>query len=70
MQFTGNLPSARRLNRRHLAKDEAPGPSTNLVLINPRTGSAGAHTHAEFPDDFTRHQLDNEMYALTFGMWF
>jgi hypothetical protein len=30
----------------------------------------GAHTHAEFPDDFTRHQLDNEMYALSFGMWF
>jgi hypothetical protein len=30
----------------------------------------GAHTHAEFPDDFTRDQLDNEMYALTFGMWF
>ena len=23
MQFTGNLPSARRLNRRHLAEDEA-----------------------------------------------
>ena len=30
----------------------------------------GAHTHAEFPDDFVRSQLDNEMYALTFGMWF
>jgi len=30
----------------------------------------GAHTHAEFPDDYTRGQLDNEMYALTFGMWF
>jgi hypothetical protein len=29
----------------------------------------GAHTHAEFPYDFTRGQLDNEMYALTFGMW-
>jgi hypothetical protein len=30
----------------------------------------GAHTHAEFPDNFTRGQLDNEMFALTFGMWF
>jgi hypothetical protein len=30
----------------------------------------GAHTHAEFPDDYTRGQLDNDMYALTFGMWF
>ncbi len=29
----------------------------------------GPHTHAEFPNDFTRGQLDNEMYALTFGMW-
>ena len=29
----------------------------------------GAHTHAEFPYDFSRGQLDNEMYALTFGMW-
>jgi len=29
----------------------------------------GAHTHAEFPYDFTRGQLDTEMYALTFGMW-
>jgi len=29
----------------------------------------GAHTHAEFPNNFTRGQLDNEMYALTFGMW-
>jgi len=30
----------------------------------------GAHTHGEFPDNFTRGQLDNEMYALSFGMWF
>jgi hypothetical protein len=30
----------------------------------------GAHTHAEFPDDYTREQLDNQMFALTFGMWF
>jgi hypothetical protein len=30
----------------------------------------GAHTHAEFPDDLTRNQLDNQMFALTFGMWF
>jgi hypothetical protein len=30
----------------------------------------GAHTHAEFPDDYTRGQLDSDMYSLTFGMWF
>ena len=30
----------------------------------------GAHTHAEFPDDYTRDQLDNQMFSLTFGMWF
>jgi hypothetical protein len=30
----------------------------------------GEHTHAEFPDTFNRGQLDDEMYALTFGMWF
>ncbi len=30
----------------------------------------GAHTHAEFPDDYTRGQLDPDMYSLTFGMWF
>jgi hypothetical protein len=30
----------------------------------------GAHTHAEFPDDYTRGQLDDQMFALTFGMWF
>jgi hypothetical protein len=30
----------------------------------------GAHTHAEFPDDYTRGQLDNQMFSLTFGMWF
>lgn len=29
----------------------------------------GDHTHAEFPNDFSRYQLDDEMYALTFGMW-
>ncbi|HVX97994.1 MAG TPA: hypothetical protein VHK47_23970 [Polyangia bacterium] len=29
----------------------------------------GAHTHAEFPNDFTRGQLDSTMYALTFGLW-
>jgi hypothetical protein len=29
----------------------------------------GAHTHAEFPNDFTRGQLDQTMYALTFGLW-
>jgi hypothetical protein len=30
----------------------------------------GAHTHAEFADDYTRGQLDPDMYSLTFGMWF
>ena len=30
----------------------------------------GADTHAEFPDDLTRNQLDYQMFALTFGMWF
>jgi hypothetical protein len=30
----------------------------------------GSHTHAEFPDDFTRAQLDDQMWSLTFGMWF
>jgi len=29
----------------------------------------GAHTHAEFPNDFTRGQLDEDMFALTFGLW-
>jgi hypothetical protein len=29
----------------------------------------GAHTHGEFPNDFTRGQLDEEMYSLSFGMW-
>ena len=29
----------------------------------------GAHTHAEFPNDFSRGQLDPTMYALTFGLW-
>ena len=29
----------------------------------------GAHTHAEFPNDFTRGQLDTDMFALTFGLW-
>jgi hypothetical protein len=29
----------------------------------------GAHTHAEFPNDFSRGQLDDAMYALTFGLW-
>jgi hypothetical protein len=29
----------------------------------------GEHTHGEFPDEWTRQQLDNEMYALSFGMW-
>jgi hypothetical protein len=29
----------------------------------------GEHTHSEFPNDFTRGQLDSTMYALTFGLW-
>jgi hypothetical protein len=29
----------------------------------------GAHTHAEFPNDYSRGQLDSAMYALTFGLW-
>ena len=29
----------------------------------------GAHTHAEFPNDYSRGQLDSRMYALTFGLW-
>jgi hypothetical protein len=29
----------------------------------------GPHTHAEFPNDFSRSQLDSTMYALTFGLW-
>jgi hypothetical protein len=30
----------------------------------------GADTHADFPDVYTRGQLDDKMYSLTFGMWF
>lgn len=29
----------------------------------------GSHTHAQFPNDYTRHDLDNQMIALHFGMW-
>jgi len=29
----------------------------------------GAHTHGESPIDWTHDQLDNQMFALTFGMW-
>jgi hypothetical protein len=29
----------------------------------------GPDTHSEFPNDFTRGQLDSTMYALTFGLW-
>jgi hypothetical protein len=29
----------------------------------------GAHTHGEAPNDYTHMQLDNQMFALTFGMW-
>jgi hypothetical protein len=29
----------------------------------------GAHTHSQFPLDFTRHDLDSQMFAIHFGMW-
>jgi len=29
----------------------------------------GAHTRGEAPNDYTREELDNQMLALTFGMW-
>lgn len=29
----------------------------------------GAHTHGEAPNDYTREELDNQMFALSFGMW-
>ncbi len=29
----------------------------------------GPHTHGEWPNDYTSLQLDNQMFALTFGMW-
>jgi hypothetical protein len=29
----------------------------------------GSHTHAQFPNDYTRHDLDNQMFAIHFGMW-
>jgi len=29
----------------------------------------GAHTHGEAPNDYTHLELDNQMFALTFGMW-
>jgi hypothetical protein len=30
----------------------------------------GAHTHAEFPNSYSRGQLDDQMFSLTFGLWF
>ena len=30
----------------------------------------GDDTFAEFPSDYTRNQLDDQMWSLTFGMWF
>lgn len=30
----------------------------------------GEHTHAEFPQSFSRGQLDSQMFSLTFGLWF
>jgi hypothetical protein len=30
----------------------------------------GEHTHAEFPQSFSRGQLDPQMFSLTFGLWF
>jgi hypothetical protein len=29
----------------------------------------GAHTRGQAPNDYTHLQLDNQMFALTFGMW-
>ena len=47
MQLTGDLPRAGKLNRRGLSEDKPPGLASDLVLINPRTGPAGAHANAE-----------------------
>ena len=47
MQLAGNLSCPCKLHRRGVAQDEPPSPSTNLVLKNPRTGSAGAYTQTE-----------------------
>jgi hypothetical protein len=30
----------------------------------------GAHTHTEFPNAYSRGQLDEQMLSLTFGLWF
>jgi hypothetical protein len=29
----------------------------------------GAHTHGEAPNDYSHEELDNQMFALSFGMW-
>ncbi|APR79120.1 Hypothetical protein A7982_04467 [Minicystis rosea] len=29
----------------------------------------GKHTHGEAPNDYTHEELDNQMFALSFGMW-
>src|ERR1700733_2972335 len=47
MQLAGDLSCPGKFHRRGVAQDEPPSPSTNLVLKNPRTGSAGAYTQTE-----------------------
>ena len=47
MQLAGDLSCPGKLHRRGVAQDEPPGSSTNLVLKNSRTGSAGAYTQTE-----------------------
>jgi hypothetical protein len=29
----------------------------------------GAHTHGEAPNDYTHEELDDQMFSLSFGMW-
>jgi len=43
--------------------------SHELVTISYTRWLYGAHTHAQFPNDYTRHDLDSQMFALHFGMW-
>jgi hypothetical protein len=47
VEFAGNVARLRELNCGHLAKDEAARPAADLVLKNPRPGSAGANANAK-----------------------
>jgi hypothetical protein len=47
VQLTSDLPRAGGLNRRGMSEDKPPGLASDLVLVNPRTGPAGAHANAE-----------------------